>query len=300
MLAELQPARLNFTVMSTLIGNLCCSVLWLLLRNHLIVGDDLAPLNFENSRTLRRLPLTSRLILLAIGEANDLQFLNLTKRIAAPSYGSVALSNNFVKNLRHDLAGYLMPLLLLQNNIKGTQLLRVSLSWQVRCFLRISDPHRSSPFIVGLGDVWTFEKPFSGHLSLSILIRIFSVGNAKGIDKGLLIFVFLQICMYIEQGIFWFDLRWSLLMLGAEWGKGVSHGVEWLCSSSSNNHMRTSWHMVRLLLGHSFEEAHIYLLLVTHVCLAFSFRRRGGTLADGRSVRGNAWFTCIELVRLDV
>ena len=113
MLAELQPARLNFTVMSTLIGNLCCGVLWLLLGNHLIVGNDLAPLNFENSRTLRWLPLTSRLILLAIGEANDLQFLDLTKRIAAPSYGSIALSNNFVKNLRHDLAGYLMPLLLL-------------------------------------------------------------------------------------------------------------------------------------------------------------------------------------------
>ena len=101
----------------------------MLLRNHLIVGDNLAALYFENSLALRRLPLTSRLILLAIGEADDLQFLDLTKRIATTSYGSIALTNNFVKNLRHDLAGYLMSLLLLQNNVKGTQLLRVSLCW---------------------------------------------------------------------------------------------------------------------------------------------------------------------------
>jgi len=106
--------------------------------------------------------------------------------------------------------------------------------------------------------------------------------------------------MDIEQGIFGFDLRWSLLMLGAEWGKSVSHGVVWLCSSSSNNHVRTGWHMVWLLLGHSFEEAHVDLLLVTHVCLAFSFCRRRRTLANGRSVRRNARFSCIHLVRMNV
>jgi len=182
----LQPARLFFTVMSTLLG---CGVLLMLMRDDLIVGDYLAPLYLENCLSVHRLPLTSRLILLAIGEANNLQLLDLAKRIATPSYRSITLTNNFVKNLRHDLAGYLMLLLLLQNNVKGTQLLRVSLCLLVRCFLRISDPHRSSPFILGLRDVRAFEKPFSSHLSLGIFIWIFAVCNTKGIDKGLVIFI---------------------------------------------------------------------------------------------------------------